>query len=162
MSEADELRRHSSRGLRTAPTDSHVSSSVSCVTAADSPGGTLHGPLQREAVLGVSSTDAPPSRGGAGDSDVTAQDDPEPTPEQAAEAVARMERLSRLSATDAIRMRQRAVEKNPMPLIGLRMATGSAQGLTLPRLTHLNATRWMFSIRSRIQRRRSRLAAVAN
>jgi hypothetical protein len=63
------------------------------------------------AVLGVSSTDAPPSRGGARDSDVTAQDDPEPTPEQAAEAVARMERLSRLSATDAVRMRQRAVEK---------------------------------------------------
>jgi hypothetical protein len=42
---------------------------------------------------------------------VTAQDDPEPTPEQAAANVARMEKLSRLSATDAVRMRQRAVEK---------------------------------------------------
>jgi hypothetical protein len=38
---------------------------------------------------------------------VTAQNDAE----QAAAAVARMERLSRLSATDAVRMRQRAAEK---------------------------------------------------
>ena len=48
----------------------------------------------------------------AGDTDVTTQD-AEPTPEQAAATVARMAKLSRLSATDAVQMRQRAAEKKP-------------------------------------------------
>jgi hypothetical protein len=57
------------------------------------------------AVSGVSSTDASPSRGRAGGADVTEEDDVEQTPEQAVAAAARMERLSRLSATDVVRMR---------------------------------------------------------
>ncbi len=43
---------------------------------------------------------------------MTADDDvPGPTPKEAAAAMARMERLSRMSAADAARMRQRAAEK---------------------------------------------------